>query len=105
MEDLKVWVVFLGAMALMIGTVLAALCILLLWMLGIADYLKRRNFLCWALSIIVPPFGIFNGVMFEIKKRLDAVCCSNLAFIMAVFVYVKFLIAQRKTRSASTEAN
>lgn len=105
MEDLKTWVVFLGVMALMIGALLASIYILVLWMLGIGDYLRRRNFLCWGIAIIVPPFGIFNGVMFEIKKRLDAECCSNLAFFIVVFEYTKLLISERKTRAASLDAD
>lgn len=105
MNDLKTWVVFLGAMGLMIGVVLAALYIIVLWMLGITDYYKRRNVLCWALAVIVPPFGIFNGAMFEIKKWLNAECCSNLAFFMVVAEYAKVEIFHRKNKTALEDAD
>lgn len=79
MEEAKIWLVFLGCMALLIGAALAVVAIIVGWLLGISDYWEKKDFSSTVIAFVIPPYGILNGLMFVLKKRCRPVCCGNYA--------------------------
>lgn len=79
MEEAKIWLVFLGCMALLIGAALAVVAIIVGWLLGISDYYEKKDFSRTVLAFVIPPYGVLNGLMFVLKKRCRLECCGDYA--------------------------
>jgi hypothetical protein len=96
MEQVIVWLSFLGFLALLIGCALAGVLIAVSWMAGIRDYFEKSHFICAVIAFIVPPYGVFNGLMFMVKKRFGLECCSNYEVFQGVAECISLAMAERK---------
>jgi hypothetical protein len=97
MEEAKIWLVFLGCMALLIGAALAVVAIIVGWLLGISDYYEKKDFICAVIAIIIPPYGVFNGLMFVVKKHCGLECCSNYEVFHGVAECISLAIRTKKS--------
>nr|WP_005741812.1 hypothetical protein [Pseudomonas amygdali] len=85
MEDMKIWAYFLGYIACLIGFAFVAVWGCVYWILGFVEHWEKRQHLRAAIAFVIPPAGLFNGVMFLLKRNTCCECLTNFEYLMAVF--------------------
>lgn len=85
MEDMKIWAIFLGYIACVIGFAFAAVWVCAYWVIGFTHHWKKGRYISAAIAFVIPPVGLFNGVMFLLKRNTCCECLTNFEYLMEVF--------------------